>query len=66
MHKHAFTLVAIRVRIWDIGVMKFSNRTYFYLTATSGTSGIAYENMFTLVVKQVISRVVADFTDSYD
>ena len=38
----------------------FSNRTHFYLTGKSATSGIAYENMFTLVIKYVRSRIVAD------
>ena len=46
--------------------MMLSNRTHFYLTGKSPTSWIAYENMFTLVVKFVRSRIVADFTDSYD
>ena len=66
MHKLAFTLVVIRVRIWNIRDMTFLNRTHFYLTWTSGTSGIAYENMFTFVVKHVRRRIVADFIDFYD
>ena len=63
MHKHAFTLVVIRVGIWDIGAMTFSNRTHFYLTGTSGT---AYENIFIIVIKHVSSRIVTDLTDSCD
>ena len=58
-----FTFVVIRVRIRD---MIFSNRTHFYLTGKWATSGIAYENMFTLVIKHVRNRIVADLIDSYD
>ena len=41
--------------------MTFSSRTHFY-----GTSGTACENMFTIVVNDVRSRIVTDFIDSYD
>ena len=58
VHKHAFTFIVIRIRIWDVGGMTFSNSAHLYLTGTSGTSGIAYENMLTFVIKHVRIRIV--------
>ena len=64
MHRRMFTFVVFRIEIWDNRDVVFSDKTTFYLTGTLGTSGIAYGNVFTLVVKRIRSRIVTEFIDS--